>query len=306
MGENNSAKSVTGATRSAPAAKRVEDEYKQLVGEPETQDDTNESEEKAELPEGTPKDKTMMLSKHDRQRLLQAAPIGGRLAEKHKDEPEAIEYLAIANQAPPLFGTDTSESPVASDPVEPPQPQPIRPRSRSGDRQTTSDATMGAKNAGRHAGGSRKECCAKSRPGRRLHGRHLLIRQLYFAKCDVWKALSIFSVEDIGVADLTVKTHVLELMQLAQKCADERHSDLLHVVTAMLICCRAKKSRAADDAILWFNENPTHTMPTPDEIQAAMENTVQPPIPDKVFDIHTTRGAGCKEDSNTSRPRRPF
>jgi hypothetical protein len=41
---------------------------------------------------------------------------------------------------------------------------------------------------------------------------------------------------------------VLELEQLAAKCVDKtgkHHPDLLCVVTAMLICCRAKKSRTA-------------------------------------------------------------
>ena len=81
------------------------------------------------------------------------------------------------------------------------------------------------------------------------------IKQLYFAERKVWKALSIFAVEEIGIADLSVKTHVLELEKLAEACKDERNSDLLHVITAMTICCRAKKCRAADDAAIWYNEH---------------------------------------------------
>jgi len=34
----------------------------------------------------------------------------------------------------------------------------------------------------------------------------------------VWKALSIFATEEIGIADLSVKTHVLELQTLAGNC----------------------------------------------------------------------------------------
>jgi len=42
------------------------------------------------------------------------------------------------------------------------------------------------------------------------------IKQLYFADRKVWKALSIFAIEEIGIADLSVKTHVLELEKLAR------------------------------------------------------------------------------------------
>jgi hypothetical protein len=117
------------------------------------------------------------------------------------------------------------------------------------------------------------------------------IKQLYFADRKVWKALSIFAVEEIGIADLSVKTHVVELEKLAEACKDERNSDLLHVITAMTICCRAKKCRAADDAAIWYNEHPTYTMPTPQEVKdLANTNLPQPTIDDKVFDRHTTKG----------------
>jgi hypothetical protein len=117
------------------------------------------------------------------------------------------------------------------------------------------------------------------------------IKQLYLADRKVWKALSIFAVEEIGIADLSVKTHVLELEKLAETCKDERNSDLLHIITAMTICCRAKKCRAADDAAIWYNEHPTYTMPTPQEVKnLANTNVPQPTIDDKVFDRHTTKG----------------
>jgi hypothetical protein len=117
------------------------------------------------------------------------------------------------------------------------------------------------------------------------------IKQLYFADRKVWKALSIFAVEEIGIADLSVKTHVLELESLAKDCKDERNSDLLHVITAMTICCRAKKCRAADDAAIWYNEHPTFTMPTPQEVENLAKTDLPPPtIDDKVFDRHTTKG----------------
>jgi hypothetical protein len=116
------------------------------------------------------------------------------------------------------------------------------------------------------------------------------MRQLYLADRKVWKALDIFSVEDVGLADLSVKTHVLELQRMAESCKDERNSDLLHVLLATMICCRAKKNRNADDAAIWFNEHPTFTMPTTEEAELLAKDRPQPPIPDKVFDRHTTKG----------------
>jgi len=39
-----------------------------------------------------------------------------------------------------------------------------------------------------------------------------------------------------------------------------------------------------------LREHPTYKPPTPEEVVTASENTVQPPIPDKVYDMHTTEG----------------
>jgi hypothetical protein len=131
------------------------------------------------------------------------------------------------------------------------------------------------------------------------------IRQLYFAGYDVWKALGNFASEDIGIADLSVKTHVLELKQLADLCkpknhrptlqrvkdACENHSDLLYALQAMQIYCRAQKCRAADDAVIWYRENPTYKPPTPEETAALDRDDVpKPAIDDKVYDKHTAKG----------------
>jgi hypothetical protein len=131
------------------------------------------------------------------------------------------------------------------------------------------------------------------------------IRQLYFAGYDVWKALGNFASEDIGIADLSVKTHVLELKQLADmckpkdhrptlQCVDDKcknHSDLLCVLEAMQICCRAQKCRAADEAELFYRENPTYKPPTAEETAALNRDDVpKPAIGDKVFDKHTAKG----------------
>jgi hypothetical protein len=137
------------------------------------------------------------------------------------------------------------------------------------------------------------------------------IKQLYFTKAEgrsnvnVWKQLFIYACEEIGLADLSVKTHILdlykkrkqhleELEEIAEMCKDgARHSDLLMVVEAMILCCRAEKSRAVDDAILYFNEHPTYRPPTEDEIKLAVQTKQpKPTIPDNdpIYDQHTRRG----------------
>jgi hypothetical protein len=122
------------------------------------------------------------------------------------------------------------------------------------------------------------------------------IRQLYFTNAQglcrikVWKKLHIFAAEEIALGDLSVKTHLLELETAAGKCKDERNSDLLHVIEGMMICCRAEKSRATDNAILWMNENPTYKPPISEEIKRLAEDMTQPAIPDKVYDKHTVKG----------------
>ena len=126
------------------------------------------------------------------------------------------------------------------------------------------------------------------------------IKQLYWTneegRCpvDVWKQFHIYAGEDIGLADLSVKTHILELEQMAARVkGDENHSDQMMVILAMLICCRAKKSRAADNAIIWFKLNPTYKSPTPEEVEAiATTNQPKPVIPEDspIYDKHTAKG----------------
>jgi hypothetical protein len=112
-------------------------------------------------------------------------------------------------------------------------------------------------------------------------------------------------VEDVGIADLSVRDHVLALMQAADRCkpkdhrpdlqcvkdACKNHPDLLCVIEAMQICCRAQKCRAADDAAIWFRENPTYKPPTPEETAALnKDDLAKPVIDDKVIDQHTATG----------------
>jgi len=142
------------------------------------------------------------------------------------------------------------------------------------------------------------------------------IRQLFFAGCNVWKALVVFAVEDIGIADLSVRSHVLELEKAAEMCRSKghapslqcqrdyaagiknprcHHADLLCVIEAMQICCRANKCRSADEAAIWFRENSSYKPPTPEETAALNRDDLERPIiPDKAFDQHTAEGRRLK------------
>jgi hypothetical protein len=126
------------------------------------------------------------------------------------------------------------------------------------------------------------------------------IKELYYTNAEgrcninIWKQVHIYACEDIGLADMTVKTHILELELIAEKCKDNRQSDLMMVIEAVLICCRAKKSRAADNAIIWFNhKNPTYRPPMREEIVViAKTNQPKPVLPDDspIYDRHTAKG----------------
>jgi hypothetical protein len=126
------------------------------------------------------------------------------------------------------------------------------------------------------------------------------IRQLYWTneegRCpvDVWKQLHVYAGEDIGPADLTVMNIIDDLEREAIRVkGDENHSDQMMVILAMLICCRAKKSRASDNAIVWYMLNPTYKSPTPEEVEAiAKTDPPKPVIPDDsfIYDKHTAKG----------------
>jgi hypothetical protein len=136
------------------------------------------------------------------------------------------------------------------------------------------------------------------------------LRQLYFAGCNVGKALAIFVSEEIGLADTAVWGQAKDMLALADRCKPDHvpsakcleggdkscenrggHPDLLHYNNAMMLCCRAPKLRAADNAAIWLR---THTFnpPTPEEIKAATETAkaTPPVIPEKVYDKHTSEG----------------
>jgi len=99
-------------------------------------------------------------------------------------------------------------------------------------------------------------------------------RELYNAGQEtwLWRRLLTISGEDIGIADLSVTEYIVNLV-MSQNVAwrligkskhmdgKPGHEDLMPLFNAVLVCCRAKKSRAADNAAIWFNLNPTWRPP---------------------------------------------
>ena len=118
------------------------------------------------------------------------------------------------------------------------------------------------------------------------------IRLLHLNGFNVWKQLKIYAMEDIGLAD----TSVLSRIEILEKFADEvkdsaHHPELLAIIEAVMILCRAKKSRATDDAAIWLQENPSYVPPTQDEIQEASEaRLVTPSVYEDYLDKHTAEG----------------
>jgi len=120
-------------------------------------------------------------------------------------------------------------------------------------------------------------------------------KRLYAHGWDVWKRLKIVASEDIGLADLSVSQEVSRLWEVSKTVKDAKHSDLLMLVEAVAICCRAKKSRAIDNAINW---KPTYTAMTDEEANEAIVDTTIHPVPDYANDgLHT----GKKNDGTVEK-----
>jgi hypothetical protein len=91
--------------------------------------------------------------------------------------------------------------------------------------------------------------------------------------------------EDIGLADLSVSQEVSRLWEVSKTVKDAKHSDLLMLIEAVAICCRAKKSRAMDNAV---NFKSTWTAPTKEETEKMMADTTVHAVPDFADDgLHT-------------------
>jgi replication-associated recombination protein RarA len=125
-----------------------------------------------------------------------------------------------------------------------------------------------------------------------------LVKQLYHGRkqkmfgCDIWRHLLVYSVEDVGLADVTMVSRILDLERAAKRVVSKDHNaDLLMIVEAVMILCRTEKSRAVDNAIHWFDDKPNYVPPTMEELgSAANEDQPSPAEMDDAIDKHTTRG----------------
>ena len=95
----------------------------------------------------------------------------------------------------------------------------------------------------------------------------------------LWKRLRIISSEDVGLAQPNISSEIWALYQMASLAAkkkdDKSEPQRLFMAHAVIMLCRAKKSRLIDWAIVW--EILTH----PFKKEA---------IPDFALDKHTIRG----------------
>jgi replication-associated recombination protein RarA len=104
----------------------------------------------------------------------------------------------------------------------------------------------------------------------------------------VWKRLRIIASEDVGLADSAVASTILALYQNWREQAkkkDVRHApERLFLVHAVLILCRAPKSRTVDHALIAMYEAPRHGQSGSDQRE----------IPDFALDRHTAAGRKLK------------
>ncbi len=85
------------------------------------------------------------------------------------------------------------------------------------------------------------------------------VEQLYFAGGNIWKKIFTIMHEDIGLADTDAWEKVRNIEQdvRLQGLKDGNGGDLNAIHNALLLLCRAKKSRCADNIALFFRQNPT-------------------------------------------------
>jgi len=118
-------------------------------------------------------------------------------------------------------------------------------------------------------------------------------KQLYAIRWPIWKRLLILASEDVGLADISVSHEVKHLAEVAKTVKDAKHSDLLPLLEAVTICCRAKKSRAMDNACNWNTK--TFVPVTAKELDAAVADETVVTVPAYAHDgLHTEKKHGTK------------
>ncbi len=119
------------------------------------------------------------------------------------------------------------------------------------------------------------------------------VEQLYFAGGNIWKKIYTMMHEDIGLADKGVWDEIRKVEQDAKILKDGVGGDLNAVHNALLLLCRSKKSRCADNIALFLRQNPTwRPRPvTEADIAAARKAAkVKREVPDYAKDMHTRDG----------------
>jgi hypothetical protein len=121
-----------------------------------------------------------------------------------------------------------------------------------------------------------------------------LVLQLYAAGYRVWPRLRAYAEEEAGLSAIDLTLMIGGLEATAKEIKDDRSRDLLCVIKATMLICRAKKSRACDNAIHWWDVYEGE-VPTNREVKMLAAST-EPPvaIPDKAKDIHTAEGRKMK------------
>jgi hypothetical protein len=121
--------------------------------------------------------------------------------------------------------------------------------------------------------------------------------QLYRAGADMWKKVFVVLYEDIGLADLPVWDEVRKIGQDVGDYGlkDGNGGDKNAVRSAVLLLCRAKKSRATDNVSVNELINPGWRLNTQADIDAAMKaaaeaEKVKREVPDFALDKHNPRG----------------
>jgi hypothetical protein len=118
-------------------------------------------------------------------------------------------------------------------------------------------------------------------------------KQLYAIHWPIWNRLLIVASEDIGLADLSVSREVKHLAEVAKTVKDAKHSDLLMLIEAVALCCRAKKSRAIDNAVHY---DKTWTPMTDEEAEKMVSDTTAYTVPEYANDgLHGASNGGALE-----------
>lgn len=127
--------------------------------------------------------------------------------------------------------------------------------------------------------------------------------QLYAVKADMWKKVFVVLYEDISLGDLPVWDEIRKIRKDVEEngLKDGVGGDKNAIRTAVLLLCRAKKSRVTDNVSLNERFNPGWRLNTQADIDAAMKaadeaERVKREVAEDLLDMHTARGRAMGRD----------